>query len=170
MKKGIVFIITICIIFMVFGLMTLLLPSKVIIANQANIRAPVAKVKDQVVDFRKWHNWYDAFADSSVQKVYLNDDSSIVQLNDGSKTLTLKRTSVVADTVNVELTSSSSTRLLYQFVFINREDVHSNLLLNVIIYLKWYPWQKVKGLFMHKMADSFYESMVERIKYAAEES
>lgn len=166
--KAIFFVISLFILFILFSVFSLLLPSKVVISNQVMVRAPVDKVKEEVAHFRNWKNWNGSFGDPEVDVVYLTDDSSKVQLDDSKKSLVFDMHPPQKDTILVDVTGAGSTAMQYAFVFIERETIHSNLMLQVQIHLKWYPWEKVKGLFMQKMSDSYFESLVERIKISAE--
>lgn len=166
--KGVFFLVSLLVLFLVFSVLSFMLPSTVVIANQVVVKAPVEKVQAQVEHFTNWQNWNDAFQDPGVQIKFLPPDSSRVELHDSSKVVLLSMLRPGNDTINVLFSGEGLPGMEYEFTFMDRETIHSNLMLQVRIQLKWYPWERVKGLFMQKMAANYYESMLDQLKTAAE--
>jgi predicted PurR-regulated permease PerM len=167
MRYAIVFIFSIVIIILI-ALAGLLLPSKVTITKSVLINAPSQKIKKQVNDFSNWKNWYPAFQDSTIivtNNILKRNTLQSVSLKDNNgKQIDLDLVVSSDDTIEVAVGSPSSTKVFYQFLLIPHLSGKTQFTLNVNTYFKWYPWEKIKGIFLDKISGPQYESALNKLK------
>ena len=138
-------------VFIVISLVCLLLPSKVTVTKSVDINASTEKVRDQIINFENWKNWYLAFTDENISIIKnppSKDTLISVTLNDKqgrSNTLNLVDSS--KQTLSINLESGSSTKVSYQFIFIPEKNNKTQLTWNVNTDMGWLPWKRIKGIF-----------------------
>lgn len=163
------FIIT---VFIIFFLVSLLLPSKVTITKSVEINATPEKVRDQIIKFENWKNWYPAFTDENIIVVKNPPTKNIlnsVTLSDKqgrSNTLNLVDSS--NQTLDINLQSFSSAKVSYQFFIIPKNNNQTQVTWNINTDLGWYPWRRIRGIFMDKVSGLQYETALENLRKAAE--
>jgi hypothetical protein len=166
------FIIFLLGIFIIIFLLSLLLPSNVTITKSVDINASAAKVKDQIVDFEEWKNWYPAFKDKNISLIKnpaTHHHLPSVTLEDKKgKSITLDIIDTSKQTIIINLQSSSSTEVNYQFILIPKINNQTQLTWNVNIKLGWLPWKKMEGILLDKFSGSQYENALNELKKAAE--
>jgi hypothetical protein len=161
---------SILIIFIVIFLLSLLLPSKVTVAKSVLINAPKMRVHQQVDDFQNWKNWYPAFQG---ENIIINPPKpgiiKSVSLNDNKgKELQFDLIKSKADTLDINLKNQSSTKIDYQFILSTHSDGQTQITWNVNTTMKWYPWEKAKGIFLDKVSGPQYEAALTNLKKAVE--
>ena len=166
------FIIFLASIFVIIFLISLLLPSKVTVSKSVVINATGEKVKDQIVHFEEWKNWYPAFEnkDISVTKNLppANILSSVTLKDSKGKSITLNLVDTIKSTILVEVQSSSSTEVNYQFILTPKLNEQTQLTWNVNTTLGWLPWKKMEGILFDKLSGTQYESALDNLRKAAE--
>ena len=167
MRYVIVFGFCIVIIILV-ALAGLLLPSKVTITKSVLINAPSQKIKNQVNDLDDWKNWYPAFQNNTIRVTTNTSKKNALQsisLKDNNgKEIDLDLIVSSNDTIEVAVESPSSAKVFYQFLLIPHLSGKTQLTLNVNTYFKWYPWEKIKGIFLDKISGPQYESALNKLK------
>ena len=68
----------------------------------------------------------------------------------------------------VAFKSRSSTKIFYQFLLIPHLSGKMQLTLNVNAVFKWYPWEKIKGVFLDKISGPQYEAALSNLKTLVE--
>ncbi|MEO8822437.1 MAG: SRPBCC family protein [Ginsengibacter sp.] len=166
------FIIFILGVFIIIFLLALLLPSRVTVAKSVDIIASREKVKDQVVNFDNWGNWYPAFKDENISTLKNSESSnfiSSVTLKDKKgKTIHLNLIDTANNRIDIEVQSGSSTQVQYEFLLIPKLNNQTQLTWNININLGWYPWKRIEGILFDKFSGSQYEVALENLKKAAE--
>lgn len=149
-----------------------LLPSKVTISKSALISAPLSRVESELVDFDRWKNWFPPLQGENVtmlSKPAKTGAVKSVSLTDGQgKKLDLDLLEFKQDTILVMLTSMSATKVNYQFILTNHNNAQTQLTWNVNTELGWYPWDKIRGIFLDKISGPQYEAALAHLKKAAE--
>ena len=167
MRYVIVFGFCIVIIILV-ALAGLLLPSKVTITKSVLINAPSEKIRSQVNDFNNWKNWYPAFQNNTISVTTNTSKKNALQsisLKDNNgKQIDLGLIVSSNDTIEVAVESPSSAKVFYQFLLIPHLSGKTQLTLNVNTFFKWYPWEKIKGIFLDKISGPQYESALNKLK------
>jgi hypothetical protein len=166
------FILFLLSVFVIIFLVSLLLPSHVTVLKYVEINAPVDKVTNQVVNFEEWKNWYPAFKDENItvmQNPPVKGVLSSVTLKDANgKSVQLNLVDTSRHIIDIQLKSSSSTKVSYQFVVIRKVNNQTQLTWNVNINLGWLPWKKIQGIFMERFSGQQYQTALENLKKAAE--
>lgn len=162
--------VTVILILMLFA--GFLLPSKVTISKSALISAAPSRVESQLVNFDQWKNWFPPLQGENV--TMLGEPAKTgaiksVSLTDGQgKKLGLDLLELKHDTVLVVLTSMSATKVNYQFILKNHNNGQTQLTWNVNTDLGWYPWDRIRGIFLDKISGPQYEAALTHLKNAAE--
>lgn len=166
------FIIFLLGIFIVIFLISLLLPSKVTVSKSIDINASPEKVTNQIVNFEEWKNWYPAFKDENISVIKNSSTANIlasVTLKDkNGKSITLNLVDTSKQTINIDLQSSSSTKVNYQFILTSKKNNQTQLIWNVNTNLGWLPWKKIEGILLDKFSGNQYEAALEDLRKAAE--
>ena len=155
--------------FFVF-LVSLLLPSKVTITKSVLINAPLEKVKNQIIQFDQWKNWYPAFKDEKV--VIIGDtlgSNSVALKKDDGKNIHFVMRQLKPDVIKVDVrSSSSSARVNYEFILSPKANNEIQLTWNVNTQLGWYPWHRISGIMLDKVSGAQYEAALTNLKNASE--
>jgi len=166
------FMLSLVIIFIVLFLSGLLLPSKVTISKSVLINATSTEVKREVLEFDHWKNWYPAFKNENVS---IKDNPASVKVihsvslkDNKGKELRLDLIKSKADTIEIHLESASSTKVNYQFIITHHGDGQTQLTWNVNTFMPWYPWEKIKGIFLDKVSGPQYEEALIKLKKSVE--
>ncbi len=166
------FIIFILGVFIIIFLLALLLPSKVTVAKSVDINASREAVKNQIVNFDKWKNWYPAFKDENVSVIknpVSSEYISSVTLKDKKeKVILLNLVDTLNGKIDIEVQSNSSTQVQYEFLLIPKLNNQNQLTWNININLGWYPWKRIEGIFFDKFSGTQYEAALDDLRKAAE--
>lgn len=171
--KGLVnflfFIITVLIVIFLAGL---LLPSKVTVTKSVEINTTPEKVRDQIINFENWKNWYPAFTDENITVIKNPPSQNIlnsVTLKDKQgKNITLDLVDSIHNKIAVRVKSWSSTKVYYQFSINAKPDNQTLLTWNIITDFGWYPWKRIQGIFLDKFSGDQYEAALKDIKKVTE--
>lgn len=139
------------------SLLSLLLPSKITITKSVGVNASSAEVHDYINNLRKWPEWFLPMEDSTMNIFYTEGDASVTIKDNKGKEIRLDKLASTPDTINVALRSPSATEVNYQFLLISQNEYNTQIVLNVNTYFKWYPWEKIKGVFLDKMSGPMYQ-------------
>ena len=159
-------------VFLVIGLLSLLLPSKVSLAKSVEINTTPGKIRDQILNFDQWKNWYPAFKDENITVIKnppANNILNSVTLKDKQgKNITLNLIDSNQNIIDIQVKSSSSTKVDYQFILIPKTNNQILLTWNINTDLGWYPWKRIQGIFLDKFSGDQYEAALSNLKKAAE--
>ena len=166
------FLIFILAIFIIIFLISFLLPSKVTVAKSVEINASQESVREQIVDFKNWENWYPAFKDENITIIKNSsgkDNLASVTLKDkNGKMINLNLIDSTQNTIDIQIQSLSSTKVNYQFILTPKTNNQIQLTWNVNINLGWLPWKKIEGILMDKFSGPQYEAALDNLRKAAE--
>lgn len=149
-----------------------LLPSKVTVSKSTLINASQKRIDSELQDFNNWKNWYPSFQNENVTVINNPAKSNILNSvslkDDKGKLLDLDLVESKPDTTSIVLKSQSSTKVNYQFILTSHSDGQTQLTWNINTTLGWYPWEKIKGIFLDKISGPQYEAALENLKKACE--
>ena len=168
MRKGIVFVLSMVIIFLMIAGLSLLLPAKMSLTKSIGISAPAEEVYKKLEDFKSWPAWFPPMEDSSLKIVYSTSPATAIISDNSGKELTLKRLATTGDTINIALSSKSASGVTYQFILIKQSVSNTQVIFNINTTFKWYPWEKIKGVFSDKIAGPVYQKAVIQLKRSVE--
>lgn len=164
-----IFLIT---LFIIFGLISLLLPSKVTLAKSIEINAASEKIRGQILNFDQWKNWYPAFKDDNITVIKnplsKNNLNSVTLKDSHGKNSTLVLVDSSQNKIVIQVKSSSSTKVDYRFVIISKINNQTLLTWNIDTDLGWFPWKRIQGIFLDKFSGDQYEAALKNLKKVAE--
>lgn len=166
------FIVFILSVFIVIFLISLLLPSKVTVTKSVAINASPERVSNQITDFKNWGNWYPAFKDENIAVIRNPDNkkviSSVTLKDKNGKTVNLNLIDSTKNSILIQLESSSSTKVNYQFILTQKINNQTQLTWNININLGWLPWKKIEGILLDKFSGNQYEIALDNLRKSAE--
>jgi carbon monoxide dehydrogenase subunit G len=159
-------------IFIIIFLISFLLPSKVTVAKSVEINASQENVSRQITNFKNWESWYPAFKDENITVIKNSsgkDNLASVTLKDkNGKMIDLNLLGSAQNTIDIQLRSSSSTKVNYQFILTPKMNNQTQLTWNININLGWQPWKKIEGILFDKFSGDQYETALDNLRKAAE--
>ncbi len=166
------FVLGVSVIFVLILLMSLLLPSKVSVSKSTLINASPVRIDSMIQDFDNWKKWYPAFQNDAVTVVTDPPKPGIISSVSlkaaDEKKMTLNLVESKRETTVVALESNASTKVNYQFIVTSHGNAQTKLTWNINTTLRWFPWEKIKGIFLDKISGPQYESALAQLKAAAE--
>ena len=155
-------------LFVFATLLSLLIPFHIKISRVVVINTTPDKVYPQVINLRKWKNWHPLFKMDSAVIVYSGspggaDQDCTIQYNNRSTKL------------HIESVDSAGIKFLLQSD--GENDIQNEISLHQVadqpgvevewkatVHLRWYPWEKVFGIFLDKIAGPGYEAALNGLK------
>jgi hypothetical protein len=155
-------------LFIFITILSLFIPSKLMVTRAVVINANTAKVFSEISDLQNWKHWQPVFMSDSAQINFKTDTSGIsnycewyskgkknaievTKKNNNSIAAVLKRSGEndVQNTISI-LPLADSNQVQAEW--------------NVLIKLKWYPWEKFYGIFIEKISGQGYEDALNSLK------
>ena len=169
MNQAFRFIIFLVVVFIFIFLASLLLPSKVTITKSVLINAPIEKVQNQLTHFDQWKNWYPAFKNEDVTVIKNpSKTNSVILKNNKGKNIDLTLVQAKPYAIDVDLRSSPSKKVSYEFIITRKANNKIQLRWNINAELGWYPWNRIWGIFLDKVSGSQYELALKNLKKVVE--
>ncbi|MDP4285129.1 MAG: hypothetical protein Q8891_11945 [Bacteroidota bacterium] len=136
------------------------------------INATQTQVNREIRDFNNWKNWYPAFQNENVGVIHNPAKPGIINSvslkYENGKQINLNLIESKTDTLVVAVESLSSTKVNYQFILTDFPNGQTQLIWKVNASLGWYPWSKLKGIFLDKISGPQYEEALKNLKQDAE--
>jgi hypothetical protein len=167
MRKLKLFLISVLILLVFLSLITVFLPSKITISKSTLIDATENKVAGQIRNFNNWKNWYPAFQNGN--RIIRIQDSSLVAITDEKQhTLSMKIVEIETESITIVLKGGDQNNTTYQFILSPNGNGKTLIVWNVNTKLSWYPWKRLTGVVLDKIAGPQYEAALENLKTAVE--
>lgn len=151
--------------FIIMTLLSLLIPSKVVVSRTTLINnTSVDKIQQQLQSFNNWKNWYPVFKNETVQ-VKIDTVSNTAQINYAGKTAELQFTGSTDSSISFLTIAPGENDIANQIIAIavpNQNNVQVEW--RAINKLKWYPWEKFYGIFVDKLTGGSYEAGLQGLK------
>jgi hypothetical protein len=155
-------------LFVFITILSLFIPSRLMVSRAVVINANAGKVFNELSNLQNWKHWQPVFMKDSSQ-INLKTDANgmsnycewdskgkkniveITKKNNNSIAAVLKRPGEndVENTISI-LPLTDSNRVQAEW--------------NVMIKLKWYPWEKFYGIFIEKISGQGYEDALNSLK------
>ena len=168
MRKIIFVTIGFLVILGMLSLLSLLLPSKITITKSVGVNVPSAEVHEYIDDLRKWPEWFLPMEDSSLNISYTDGNASVTIKDNKGKEMKLEKMPSTMDTINIALRTPSPTEVNYQIILIPKNEYNTQIVFNVNTNFKWYPWEKMRGIFLDKMSGPMYQKSMYQLEKAVE--
>lgn len=151
-------------LFCMATLLSLLIPSNIIVSRTVLINTGKGKVYQQAAILKNWKNWNPLFKSDSVKIVYSADSSSCDILNNNLKT---KLSFLPADTALVKfIFQTEGEPVMPAEIHITPVPMQTGTQVEwkSVVKLKWYPWEKMYGIFVDKLTGPGYEAALNGLK------
>lgn len=156
---------TLIIFWVIIGLIVLatsLLPSKISIVKSVDISGQGECAMNQVNDFNRWPEWLPLLKEGLATLRSVSGDDAVLNQRPGN-TVELHYAIKTADSTLVTMTQPGANPVEMIFLF-NQTKSGSKLHFIVNTKLRWYPWEKIGGIFVDKMMGGQYEEALKNIK------
>jgi hypothetical protein len=161
-------------LFIFITILSLFIPSRIMITRAVVINAPAHKVFKEISDLSNWKHWQPVFInDSSKIKFHIGPDgisNSCVWESKGINNrmiFTQKTNNTVA--VSLERVGENDLKNTISVLPL-ADSTQVQVEWNVLIKLKWYPWEKFYGIFIEKITGQGYEDALNSLKKYVEEN
>ena len=166
MIRGFVFAITGLSIFI--SLLSLLIPSTVMVTRGVVVNANAKKVMLQVSSLQNWKNWQPVFK-SGTYDIRFNagnngtDGSSEWESNGKKNSLFI--TGHTEYSITISLRSEDENEVIHTISILPLADSNTvQVEWRALTLLKWYPWEKFYGIFIEKVTGQGYEDALNNLK------
>ncbi|MEO7306393.1 MAG: SRPBCC family protein [Ferruginibacter sp.] len=155
-------------LFIFITILSLFIPSKLMVTRAVVINAKADQVFKEISDLQNWKHWQPVFT----------RDSAIIRFDTDAKGISNSCTWESKGKKNKMLITDKKGNSISATLIRNGEnDVFNTISIlpladsnqvqtewNVLINLKWYPWEKFYGLFIEKISGQGYEDALNSLK------
>ena len=155
-------------LFFFITILSLFIPSKLMVSRAVVINANTGKVFSEINNLQNWKHWQPVFMNDSSQINFKTDSNGISNYcewdSKGKKNV-------------VEITNKNNNSIAAVLKRSGENDVQNTISIlpladsnqvqaewNVLIKLKWYPWEKFYGIFIEKISGQGYEDALNSLK------
>jgi hypothetical protein len=153
-------------LFILVFIISLLMPSSVVVSRAVDINAPPDSVHHLVNDLSKWNLWLENY-DSSKATVNRNTQGKDVQLKMDNTTVTIIESSSQSVKTMWQVGDAAPLPAVFEFIFHERSST-TTVHWQFNQKLGWYPWEKFAGIFSEKALGPFMDNSLQRLKQSAE--
>jgi hypothetical protein len=155
-------------LFVMITLISLLIPSRIIIAKAVSVQADSLKLFDEVSDLKNWNHWHPAFKQDSTLLRFKGTTNQInataTWLQSGKAyTMIIKEKKYPLVQINIQSDGERDMENIFTVMPV-LEQGNMQLQWQSITNLKWYPWEKFSGIFVEKMAGAGNEEALQSLK------
>lgn len=155
-------------LFAVVTIMSLFIPSKIMVTKGVVINADANKVLTEISDLQNWKHWQPVFMADTSNLSFSDEDNGSFKtcewVSKGKKNkIVIKSQS--KEGINVSLLRDGENEVLNTITVLPLQDSNQvQVDWNVLIKLKWYPWEKFYGIFIEKITGDGYEAALNSLK------
>lgn len=170
MRGAKLFLAAVLILLFFISAITIFLPSKITVSKSVIINAEKSVIAEEITNFNNWKNWYPAFQNKNVSiQIFKRNNTSFVNLtNENNQKLRLVVLKSGAEDIEISVNDNKNNSKIYQFLLISNGNGETQIIWNANIFLGWYPWKKIGGIFLDKLTGPGYEVTLQHLKAAAE--
>ena len=160
------FIIAIAGLFIFITILSLFIPSRIQISRGVLIHAHASKVFEQVNDLSNWKHWQPVFKNDTAVISFSRDTASWTSKNKMNRFFITGRS---GNSISATLDREGEIPVLNTISVLPVADSNQvQAEWNVLIKLKWYPWEKFYGIFIEKMSGQGYQDALNSLKEYSE--
>jgi len=160
------FVIALAGLFLFITILSLFIPPRVMISRGVVIHANAAKVAGQVSDLKNWKNWQPVFKNDSAGIRFDKDTATWTSKDKNNKIIITGRS---GNSISASLIREGENTVLNTIRVLPLADSNQvQAEWNVLIKLKWYPWEKFYGIFIEKITGQGYEDALNGLKQYCE--
>jgi len=158
------FIIVIAGLFIMVTLISLLIPSSIRVSRGVVVRAPAAKVLEQISQVNNWKNWHPVLKSDSIEYLKSSTPNSL-EWESNNKTNTFSIVSSNASEVQATLGREGELPIQNVLTILPLADSSAvQVEWKALVRLRWYPWEKFYGIFVEKISGPGYEEALNSLK------
>jgi len=159
-------------LFIFITILSLFIPSKLLVTRAVVINARVDKVFAEVSNLQNWKHWQPVFINDSANisfRTEANGVSNDCTWNSNGKKNEMQVISRNDNVLRATLSREGENEVLNTIRILPLADSNqSQAEWSVLIKLKWYPWEKFYGIFIEKVSGQGYEDALNSLKAYAE--
>jgi hypothetical protein len=159
-------LISAAVLFMLVFIISLLMPSSVVVSRAIDINAPADSVHSLVNNLSRWNLWLENY-DSSKTTINQNTTGKEVQLKMDNTTVTIIESSPRSLKTIWQAGNSAPLPGVFDFIF-HESSSTTTVHWQFNQKLGWYPWEKFAGIFSEKALGPFMDNSLLKLKQAAE--
>ena len=168
--KGFIFALTG--LFIMITLVSLLIPSTVVVTRGVEVHAEHKKVFNELIELKNWKHWHPVFHSDSSGLHFSTDSISInsyCEWISNGRSNKLVITALTDDAVTIALQRQGENEVINTITILPLADSNSlQVEWRAVTRLKWYPWEKFYGIFIEKVTGQGYESALNGLKVYSE--
>ncbi|MFN8251801.1 MAG: hypothetical protein U0V75_07950 [Ferruginibacter sp.] len=150
--------------FILFTLIGLLFPSTVRSVKALVVNKPLVQVRNDIQLSENWMHWYPYFMENAGASIRKTGNDFI--FSNDKKDLLLSMIKTDSNSLSFTITAWNGTATEQQLytVPINGDSTHTQVIWNETEHLKWYPWERFRGLLLERTKGVFLDSALNRFK------
>ena len=162
------FIIVLAGLFIFVTILSLFIPSKLVVTRAVVIHAPADKVFAEVSDLQNWKHWQPVFINDSAAIHFEKDAQGVsnsCSWESKGKKNKMSITGRKDNSLMATLSREGENDVLNTISILPLPDINQvQAEWSVLIKLKWYPWEKFYGIFIEKVSGQGYEDALNSLK------
>ena len=155
-------------LFIFITILSLFIPSKLMVTRAVVINASADKVFTELNNLQNWKHWQPVFINDSSRIFFKTDAKGIsnyCEWDSKNKKNIVEITSKDNNSIAAVLKRSGENNVLNTISVLPLADSNQvQAEWNVLIKLKWYPWEKFYGIFIEKISGQGYEDALNSLK------
>lgn len=159
-------------LFIFITILSLFIPSKLMVTRAVVINARADKVLNEISNLQNWKHWQPVFINDAANIKFDTAENGIsysCEWNSKNKKNKMLITDVKNNTVTAILSRKGENDVLNTIRILPLTDSNQvQTEWSVLIKLKWYPWEKFYGIFIEKVSGQGYEDALNSLKRYAE--
>lgn len=159
-------------LFIFMTIFSLFIPSRLMVTRAVVINTNAVKGFNEISDLQNWKHWQPVFISDSVNirfKTDVNGVSNSCEWDSKGRKNSMLITGKRDNTVVATLSREGENDVLNTIRILPLADSNQvQVEWNVLIKLKWYPWEKFYGVFIEKITGEGYEAALNSLKAYAE--
>ena len=155
-------------LFIFITILSLFIPSKLMVTRAVVINAKADRVFTEISNLKNWRHWQPVFRnDSAIIKfdTSVNGISNSCEWDSKGKKNKIIITDKKGNKITASLFREGESEVFNTISVLPLADSNQvQAEWNVLIKLKWYPWEKFYGIFIEKITGQGYEDALNSLK------
>ena len=164
--RGVVFVLAG--IFVFTSLLSLLIPSKVMVVRSVQIRSADTTLFSMVADLNNWRKWHPVFQQQDVVIAVSKPSTGVgatAKWISADKENTIRITDVQQNSLGFLLAREGENDIANILsVQTARDSLGVEVEWRALTHLKWYPWEKFYGIFLEQVTGPSYEAALNKLR------
>ena len=162
------FILALAGLFIMITLVSLLIPSKVVVSRGVVVNSTSPLVFTEIANLQNWKHWQPVFKTDSAKINFITDSAGIsnsCEWESNGKKNKLLITATTTNQITTSLLREGENEVINIISILPLTDSNQvQVEWRAITKLKWFPWEKFYGIFIEKLTGSGYEEALNSLK------